>query len=500
MTTHRSTEVRTLSHGGAVAGRQIDDVVVFSGIPYAAPPFGADRLRAPRPVTPWEGVRDATRFGPTAPKGQYPAPVRRIMPEIEIPGEECLNLNIWTPADEAGETQAERPVLLYIHGGSFLNGSNSLPEYDGTAFARDGVVCVTINYRLGAEGFLHLPDTDTNRGLLDMIAALRWVREEIRAFGGDPGRVTLAGESAGAMAIGSLLAMPAARGLFSRAILHSGTGSTRLSLAEAERTAETFGEVLGLPATRAALADVPPERLVDAVEETFVRMQSVPDEPALAPVAPRFLPFAPVIDGDTLPRDPLAAVAESADVPVLVCTNRDEGRLFLVPSGAAETADDHTLEPAVALYGLTPAGLGIYRAGRPGGTPADIMSAVVGDRRFLLPAIDLAEGRARVGARTWLARFDAVAPEDNEGLGSCHDADVPFFFATIDEPTLAPRIGESPSRAASDVLHGAWVAFASTGDPGWPAYDLDTRATARFTDSVDVIDDLAAPERAAWAG
>src|SRR5689334_3793785 len=210
---------------GAVRGREESGVCSFLGIPYAAPPFGANRMRPPQPVAPWDGVRDATAFGPTTPKGDYPPQYMPLFPEVVIAGEECLNLNVWTQDPGASGL----PVLVWIHGGSFMNGSGSVSSYDGTAFARDGVVCVTINYRLAAEGFLYLGDGIANLGLLDQLAALRWVQENIAAFGGDPGRVTVAGESAGAMSVTTLLSMPLAAGLFAQAIAQSGAGAHTLT-------------------------------------------------------------------------------------------------------------------------------------------------------------------------------------------------------------------------------------------------------------------------------
>ena len=193
---------------GAIRGKAKSGVSAFLGIPYAAPPFGANRMLPPQPVRAWAGERDATAFGPTVPKGNYPPQYDRLFPEVVIPGEDCLNLNVWTPDIDA----AGLPVLVWIHGGSFMNGSGSVGAYDGAAFARDGVVCVTINYRLAAEGFLYLGDGIANLGLLDQLAALRWVQGNIAAFGGDPARVTVAGESAGAMSVTTLLSMPLADG------------------------------------------------------------------------------------------------------------------------------------------------------------------------------------------------------------------------------------------------------------------------------------------------
>src|ERR1700691_4737025 len=218
---------------GTVRGKNEGGVSVFLGIPYAAPPFGANRMRPPQPVLPWAGERDATSFGPTVPKGDSPPQYAVLFPEEVIPGDDCLNLNVWTPDPGA----AGLPVLVWIHGGSFMNGSGSVGAYDGTAFARDGVVCVTINYRLAAEGFLFLDDGAANLGLLDQLAALRWVRDNIAAFGGDPARVTVAGESAGSMSVTTLLAMPLSEGLFGRAIAESGAAAHTLTAQEGRTVA-----------------------------------------------------------------------------------------------------------------------------------------------------------------------------------------------------------------------------------------------------------------------
>jgi para-nitrobenzyl esterase len=198
----------------------------FRNIPYAASPTGPRRFRPPAPPVPWTGVRDAASYGPTAPKAPYVAPFDVLLPEPDIPGEDYLNLNVWTP-DPAGSA----PVMVWLHGGAFANGSGAVPGYDGTAFARDGVALVTLNYRLGAEGFLYLDDEETvpNLGLLDQVAALGWVRDNIAAFGGNPDRVTVFGQSAGAMSIGALPAMPSAAGLFHRAIQPRASGGARHS-------------------------------------------------------------------------------------------------------------------------------------------------------------------------------------------------------------------------------------------------------------------------------
>ena len=485
---------------GSIRGETAGGVSVFRGIPYAAAPVGGLRFRPPQAAEPWTGVRDATRFGPTAPKGGYPEFARPLLPEVDIPGQEYLNLNVWAPSEEppaasAAPSAAPRPdgpwpVLVWIHGGSFTNGSGSVPEYDGSAFARDGVVCVTINYRLGAEGFLLLGDDVANLGLLDMVAALTWVRDNIAAFGGDPARVALAGESAGAMAIGPLLAMPAARGQFAGAILQSGAAANAISAADAERVAAWLAADLGVPATRDGLAQVPVDTLVAAGYRVAREVATHSED--WGRVALQGLPLAPVIDGRTLPGAPLDHLI--FDGPLLAGSNRDESRLFFLPSGALAQMDDVFLEASAHRFGLSPQGLAVYRQQSPDASPGDVFAAVDTDRRFRRPAIDLAEA----APRAWLYRFDGVPLAANDGLGSCHTAEVPFVFGTTGLAAMRARLGPDPSPACADLVHRTWVEFVTRGEPGWPGYDTATRTTALLGDRLEVVSDPQPETRLAW--
>src|SRR5258708_5836536 len=257
---------------GAVQGVSEGGIAVFKGIPYAAPPFGADRFAAPRRPEPWTGIRPADRFGPTAPMAAYSTPFDALIDDVQIPGQDCLTVNIWSP-DLAGQA----PVMVWIHGGAFTNGSGAIPGYDGTGFARDGVVLVTVNYRLGVEGFLHLPDTAANRGLLDQIAALTWVQDNIAAFGGDRSNVTVFGESAGAMSIGALLAAPQAAGLFRRAILQSGAPPPAPTPHTAPLTRPRLAADLDIEPTAEAFAAVPMDRLLAAQKALETALAINPD-------------------------------------------------------------------------------------------------------------------------------------------------------------------------------------------------------------------------------
>ncbi|AEA28044.1 carboxylesterase/lipase family protein [Pseudonocardia benzenivorans] len=498
MTEHPRVTIRS----GAVEGRWRDGVAAFLGIPYAAPPFGANRMAPPRPVEAWDGTRDAGRMGPTVPKGDYPPQYQPLFPEVVVPGEDCLNVNVWTPDPGA----AGLPVLVWIHGGSFMNGSNSVAEYDGTAFARDGVVCVAVNYRLAAEGFLFLDDSAeagvANLGLQDQVAALEWVRDNISAFGGDPDRVTVAGESAGAMSVTTLTAMPSARGLFGRAITQSGAWAHTLTPELGRTVGRLLAEALGVPATREAIAAVPLPRLVQVASDLVVEVQTAPDPQKWGSIAMSLLPFAPVVDGTLLPEHPLEAARAGRTAPVDLLTgwNRDEARLFLVAAGTIDLVDEPTLLGGAAAYGLGPDGVAAYREARPGASPGDLMAALVTDWFFGVPALRYAEARVTAGTGTsWVYRFDHPEPGVNGGLGACHGVEIPFVFGTADHESTRTRIGP-PSAAVTEAAHGAWTAFVTRGNPGWDAYDLDRRITGLIAEKAQGVPDPNRSDRLLWEG
>ncbi|MFF7751695.1 carboxylesterase/lipase family protein [Streptomyces sp. NPDC007971] len=474
-------------------------IACFKNIPYAAAPTGPLRFAPPQPPPAWDGIRDAGTHGPTAPQAPYPPPMDRLLPETLVPGEDFLNLNVWTP-DPAGRL----PVVVWLHGGAFTNGTGSLTGYDGTAFARDGVVLVTLNYRLGAEGFLHLGSGDTagaNPGLLDQIAALTWVRDNIASFGGDPDRVTVSGQSAGAMSIGALLTMPAAKGLFHRAALQSGAAHHTLSPASAALVAARLASILGVPPTRPDIAAVPVEQLLAAQLQLRGEISARPDPALWGEAALNLMPFEPVVDHDTLPRTPRDAIAEgaAAGVDVLVGCTADEFRLYTVPSGLGALVTDDLVERTATTYGLPPgAGVAAYRAAFPGASPGELFAQLATDWFYRLPALRLAEAQARHGARAFVYEFAWPSPAFDGALGACHALDVPFVFDNLADPAFAPLLGDTPPQPIADSMHAAWVSFATTGDPGWPAYGEPHRAVHRFAAAPATSRDPHGELRALW--
>lgn len=491
---------RVTVQSGVLEGRRSGDVTAFLGVPYAAAPFGENRMRPPQPVEPWAGTRAATEYGPTVPKGDYPPQYRPLFPEVVIPGDECLNLNVWTPDPDA----TGLPVLVWIHGGSFMNGSGSIGEYEGTAFARDGVVCVTINYRLAAEGFLYLDDGVANLGLLDQIAALRWVQDNIASFGGDPARVTVAGESAGAISVATLLSMPMAEGLFARAIAQSGAPTRMLTPELGRMVGGHLADALGVAPSREAIKQVALDKLVQTASDLVVEVQTAPDPEKWGPIALSLLPFAPTVDGTVVPTAPVEAIAagQGSGVPLMVGTTRDEARLFFVADGSMDQIDEVTLEAAATAYGLTSDDdLAVYRANRPDARPGDVLAAVVTDWFFRIPTIRVAEARAATdAATTWVYRFDHPEPGDNHGLGACHGAELPFMFDTITHEATHPRVGDKPSQAVADAVHAVWMSFITRGTPSWTPYTARDRTTALLTDKITEVDDPSGDERAIWDG
>jgi para-nitrobenzyl esterase len=370
---------------------------------------------------------------------------------------------------------------------------------DGTAFARDGVVLVSLNYRLAAEGFLYLGDGIANLGLLDQIAALRWVQRNIAAFGGDPARVTVAGESAGAMSVTTLLSMPLADGLFAQAITESGAAAHTIRADEGRMVAGFLAESLGVPADRDSITAVPLDKLVQAASDLVVGVQTGADPAKWGRLALSLLPFAPVIDGTVLAADPLAALAagQGGGIPLLTGFNRDEARLFFVAPGVIDFIDDATLEAAAAGYGLSSDSIAVYRTARPDASAGDILAAVVTDWFFGIPCLRVAEAR---GGSTWVYRFDYPTPADNRQFGACHGAEVPFVFDTATRDDVRPLIGDTPAEAVADTAHRVWVDFITSGNPGWAGYDTTSRTTALIADGISAVNDPAGDERTRWDG
>lgn len=484
---------------GKVQGSAQGSLSVWKGIPFAQPPTGQRRFRAPQPPEPWTGVRAATTFGPMAP--QAPDGMMSIggferAVDPRPMSEDCLTLNIWSP----GADQEKRPVLVWIHGGAFTLGSSSDPWYDGTSFAANhNIVVVTVNYRLGILGFVYLKDlagaeaTYTgNCGLLDQIAALQWVRENIAAFGGDPDNVTVMGESAGAMSVGTLLGMPAAQGLFHRAILQSGASSNVTTRSQATKVAQALLAKLGLETSQLSdLADVPLETLLKIQPELGREFGGVQT-------------YSPLIDGATLPQHPLAMIAEgsAANVAILLGTNRDEWRLFAMMSGGPQVDEEQLkrIFGAEAQHALAQ-----YTEARADKSPELAWVDVMSDLVFRMPAIRLAERHVQQGAPVWMYRFDWESPAFGGVLGSAHAVELPFVWNTLDIGLSRMFTGDSPTRQPlADVMHAAWAAFIRSGNPAianlpaWPLYDLEKRPTMIFNDVPRVLDDPQGHVRALW--
>ncbi len=495
---------------GVVEGARANGVHAFLGIPFAAPPIGERRWQPPADAEPWRGVRRLADFA-----SQSWQPVMEGMGPLEFAfnagdadsrNEDCLYLNVWTP----GLDDRKRPVLVWIHGGGFQSGTGGTPLYAGTSLAHRGdAVVVSINYRLGAFGFVNLNEVTGgripatgNEGLLDQVKALEWVRDNIERFGGDPGRVTIFGESAGGMSVGALMAFRPAAGLFHRAIPQSGACDTSNSLSRAAEYGQAMLDALGVSANASAddLLAVAPDKLVEAGVAASARMGGA-------------MIFQPCIDGTLLSDLPLDSVrGGSADgIDVMVGATRDEWRLFLSMAGFDVQFDDATLEQALAARIDDPQRIiDVYRSVREArGDASDanaLFAAIESDRVFRLPAIRLAEAVAERGGKAYQYLFTWESPWGDGSLGSPHAIDIGFVFGTHGFSAGSSEFfGSGPeAEALTEVVQDAWLKFATDGDPrtdaltDWQPYDSDTRSTALFGEPVAVASDPYSEERAAW--
>jgi para-nitrobenzyl esterase len=471
---NNNAELVVETTGGKVKGLNEAGVFVFKGIPYAAPPTGERRWAPPQPVLKWQGVRDASAFGAAPPQlASTPLPFENsLFHKSESQSEDCLFLNIWTP----GIDQKKRPVMLWIFGGAYVTGSGSQPLCQGDVLAKRGdVVVITINYRLGVFGFLNLTEVTGgkipatgNEGLLDMIEALRWVRDNIEAFGGDPGNVTVFGESAGGMSIGCLLAIPAARGLFHKAIMESGTPKAVKPLAPCIDVANRFLEFAGLQSGDiSALRSLSMENLLELQHKLTPGGGTV---------------TTPLIDGNVIKEKPvdLIKAGSGKEVITLVGSNLEEWKLFISGHPEYRTIDEARLSQ---IFQKAAPGkdisrvVEIYRRNRvsrgESATPGDLYMAIQTDLGFRLPAIRVAESQNKNAQAAYHYIFTWKSPALNGLMGSCHTLEIPFVFGTCDSAFC----GSDPAvKILSMKIQDAWTAFARTGKPScqslgnWPTY------------------------------
>ncbi|WP_432523587.1 carboxylesterase/lipase family protein [Kineococcus sp. SYSU DK006] len=502
-----------VTSAGAVRGRPPErGVVAFRGIPYAAAPVGRARFAAPAPPAPWRGVREAREPSPVAP--QDPRSGYGWDPGA---GADHLTVDVFAPEPAPGRAPGRAlPVLVWIHGGGWISGSGSAPAYHPRAWVRRGFVVVSLNYRLGFEGFGSVEGAPENRGLLDQVAALRWVRDEVAAFGGDPDRVTIAGQSAGAASVAALLCAPAARGLFSRAIAASTTAET-YTVAQARRVAARVASAARVPATLDGFAGLPPVRLLAATDAVAADLAADPDAGPRGAVP---LLYHPVVDGDLVPGPAVegAHAGGDPDVELLVSTTDDEWTLFSRSRFAPVARTGADVAAFAAAVGLGPEGVQAYRRLLPGADPGAVGDALLTDALFAEPSRRFARRHAERGGRTFLARFAWRSPAFGGRFGATHGLDVPFAFGnplTMElflhaVPVLPlvrrlPGVGDRlpglfPTPAASALARRvveAWTSFAAHGDPGWPAIGADG-APVRVWASTDRLEREPDPRAAIW--
>ncbi len=499
---------------GKVQGAEEQGVHAFKGIPYAAPPTGDRRLRAPERPDSWVGVRDASAYGLTV----LQQPMPGIFGELGTPqspaGEDCLNLNVWTPDPGA----AGLPVFVWIHGGAFYAGAGVDDVYNGAAFARSGVVAVSINYRLGVQGFWHLGEhfaelaQSGNVGMLDQVFALEWVQENIAALGGDPNQVTIAGESAGGMSVSTLMAMPRAKGLFHRAIPQSGAGHNGISAETASMIGGHMLDILGVnPGDLDSLMRVPSEIMLNAQIKLGDELAATRDPARFGEAAASAMAFQPTFGTEEVPARPVDLIAQgvASGIDMMIGTTMEEARIFIVD--LRDMFNEELVGATVnAVFGMAgkdgSAVLDTYSSNRPGAEPYEMAAAIETDRLFTVPAIRMADAQVAHNPNTYLYRFDWQTPAGDGQWGAHHFLEVPFAFNQLDNEQARGFVGDDPPRALAAATHEAWVAFVKNGDPNhaglpqWPQYDATSRPTMLLNDPCRVENAPAAEEIALWEG
>lgn len=461
----------------------------FLGIPYAAAPVGARRFQVPAVAPAWEGERDATVQGATSPQFIGPFPELDILALVGpgwAKGDDYLNVNVWTPNPQA----TGLPVMVFIHGGGFIGGSNSAPVQEGTAFARSGVVYVALNYRLGVEGFVPMDGAPTNLGLRDQLFALQWVQDNITAFGGDPANVTVFGESAGAMSIGNLVASPLAKGLFRRAIIQSGHGSMVRPITVGKRLAVRLAKLLGVTPDVAGFSTRTNEQCVDALVKVSKPTSRLDLRDAHGR-DPSFglSRFLPVYGDDVLPLPPLEALRQGvgAEVELLIGTNAEEMNLYFVPTGVKRKINRWLAWYVVKrVEPLAWKVLKAYGLGQRGKRAGEAFTEALHDLVFRYPARLYALAHQ---GRTHFYEFEWKSPAFNGQLGACHAIEIPFVFNTLG-CCSGPKgfVGEAPPQALADRVHALWAGFARDGKLPWDPFAPQTRLVYQLEQGVAITD------------
>ena len=481
---------------GQVHGSQSDGVHRFLGIPYAEP-ISRDRRFLPAvPKSPWRGVFEATKYGATCIQTPMQGLFGLLSPSADTFGEDCLNVNVWTP-----DTRGSHPVLVWIHGGAYFAGSGSDLGYDGSSFAKNGVVCVTINYRLGAQGFLDLSAFDSRYessgclGIADQVLALEWVRDHIADFGGDPTQVTIAGESAGAMAVSTLLGVPSAKGLFRSAIAQSGGASTVISKQTSGLVTQAIFEALEID-TPAALAGVSDDDLLAAQVEVMTAVRESLDTTRFGELAGSAMAFQPVFGTSVLPQKPLAAISEgaAADIALLQGMTRHEAPIFFYEMAEMLTPEFAAMmsAPLVERLGLEPEAFQQYYHDESLRSGFDAAGRVMSDMLFTVPIAQMLAAQARHSEHLWCYRFDWENPSFNGLLGAHHFIEIPFVFNQLSSPGAREfGLHVGPANLAIRT-HLAWVAFVKNGNPNheelisWPSMTQEQAYCMLFNNTCEL--------------
>ena len=470
-------------HGVDVTAPGSPDTTVsaFYGIPFAQAPVGARRFTAPQPTNlPAEFTADT--YGATSAQNQYPEAALALIDNPILEGEHPLNVNVWTP-----DTTGSLPVYVFIHGGAYRNGSGATEVVDGASFAANGIVTVTLNYRLGAEGGIQLPDGTSNNMLRDQIAALKWVRDNIAAFGGNPDHVVIGGESAGAMSVASLLTSPKARGLFHGAILESGAAHNVVSQSGALAAGRRFAESLQVEPSAAALGTLDESQILTASAAIEAEISRSTDVETYADLSGNSMTWQPSVDGDILPTHPLEALEQGTalDVPVLIGTNQDEGSFFVTGTGIYNSVtEEQVLHAATAAGAADPHKVVELSTDATDPHPGKTMTTYIDMWKFQLPLREFLNRRKTYSAPTFRYKFTWPSPKFGGALGSHHMLELPFVFNTIDSEAARTTVGEDLPEPLAKAAHGAWVSFIKDLNPGWDPYFGSASSASAASDSV----------------